>query len=398
MAETDSPTRRRVIITIALLLSLTTVSSLTYLYIKDARRSRSSQRFHTLRKHLISQLVQVEEELDQLVRGDLRWTQVRVKTLRTHPLFPGDRSVKLPSLGLIPKEGNNNRDSGNKDSDKLGMEVEETQEELIRERSQGYEDPVQVRKAYQELEPLIKSIQERLLKWIETVETIGLDELVEVGDLGTLLANDSEIQALEKIRRRKRTLTVKVQKTMVLLDQLKESVQERTLLIIEFEQLEQDGLLGPTTEVQPTIDNELMKAGLSFAEVVALNVKEPEVLAPTEDLDKMKTGISYADMARRKSVVVEEEPVDIREEHTLTFVAETSPARSLPPSPSSVWRRVEEDDMLAPTTTDQELMKEGVIFAHMASNGIPEPEALLPTEDLNKMKQGLTIASVVSEE
>ena len=400
MTETNTPSRRTVIISIAALLSLTTVASLTYLYFKDSSRpSQSNRRFRALQKHLISQLVRIEDDLDRLAEGDLRLTQVRIKTLRTYPCFPGDHHVQLPSLGLIQEE----------DKDKLGAEIQESQEELIRERSQGYEDPVKVRRAYNHLDLLMKSIQKKLSKLNARIEVLDLSELAEVGDEASL-ATESELQVFEKIRRRKRAVVARVQKGLALLDHLGQGLKERTLLIKEYERLERDGL-EPADEVHPTVDHEMMKAGVSFAEVAALNVEEPEILAPTEDLEKMKAGISFADMAKKKShdeVIEEVEPVDFREELTLTYVAETSPSRS---SSSSSFMKLmdekeeeeeeeeehKEDEVLAPTE-DLELMKEGVTFAEMASHNIPEKEVLAPTEDLQKMKQGFTFANAVAEE
>ncbi|GJJ70972.1 hypothetical protein EMPS_03322 [Entomortierella parvispora] len=468
MTESNTSSRRTVIITIAALLSLTTVTSLTYLYFKDTSRpSQSNRQFRALQKHLISQLARIEDDLDRLAEGDLRLTQVRIKTLRTYPCFPGDHHVQLPSLGLIQEE----------DKSKLAAEIQESQEELIRERDQGYEDPIKVRTAYHHLDLLMKSIRKRLLKLNARIEVLDLSELAELGDVASL-AKESELQVFEKIRRRKRATAVRVQKALALLDHLGQGLKERTLLIKEYERLEKNGL-EPTDEVEPTADYEMMKAGVSFAEVAALNVPEPEVLAPTEDLEKMKAGISFADMAKKNNdieegptevieedpaevieedpaevieedpaevieedpaevieedpaevieedpaevieedpaevieedpaeVIEEVEPVDEREELTLTFVAETSPSRS---SSSSSFMKMmnrkeevkeqkeyKEEEVLAPTE-DLELMKEGVTFAEMASLNIPEKEVLAPTEDLEKMKQGFTFANAVAEE
>ncbi|KAG0046722.1 hypothetical protein BGZ83_008092 [Gryganskiella cystojenkinii] len=467
VSTTSSPTssssssrRNAVIISIAALLGLTTVASLTYLYLKDkdSQKSPSSnRRFRTLQKHLVSQLLSIENDLDSINNGDLRLAQVRNKTLRTHPCFPGDHKVDLPSLGLL-KDGDENEVE----------EIKETKEELIRERGQGFDDPVKVRKGYHQLTLLIQSVRERLLKLVERIESVDLDELAELGDskagsvvLPQVNGYESEnLQVFEKIRRRQRSITVKAQKSFALVDQLSLSFKERIHRIQEFERLEKLGL-EPTDEAAPTVDNELMKAGVSFAEVASLNVpelevlaptgdlekmksgvsfadvassniEEPEVLAPTEDLEKMKAGISFADVAAKeqepepdsapapmpeskpKNKKHQDEEFDVREEHVLTFsqvVMETVPGKKTmivtqgdDEEYDQEQQEVEEEEeeVLAPTE-DLELMKEGVTYAEMASHNTSSSEhqqhgqeILAPTEDLEMMKGGITFAEMAS--
>ncbi|KAF9200548.1 hypothetical protein BGZ49_009202 [Haplosporangium sp. Z 27] len=405
MAEITTLSKRTVILSITAVIGIT---SLAYLLIRDNKRSSSIRQFRKLGRSLYSQILKVQDSLDDLIEDDLRLIQVRTKTLRSHRLFPGDEQVKLPSLGLINED----------DNTELGADIEETKEELIRERTCGFEDPAQVRRGYKELDLLVIALNKRLSQLVERVESIDLSELVEIGDEVDGNAQDDEdaLSVFEKLRKRKRAVLAKIQIVVNQLDQISNSHKERLQKIKEFEDLERIGL-EPSDDVEPTIESKMMKDGITFAEVTALNIEEPEILAPTEDLEKMKKGISFAE------VVAENLPEDANEPASANNSTESNygfgsaimvtkdidePAAELAPTEDLekmkagisfadvVAENIEEPEVLA-QTEDLEKMKQGVTFAEVAAENIEEPEVLAQTEDLEKMKQGVTFADVAAE-
>ncbi|KAF9146066.1 hypothetical protein BG015_011706 [Linnemannia schmuckeri] len=382
MLEISTPSRRTVIISISAVIGITTISSLAYLYYRDNySHATSNRKFRTLQRNLYSRLLQIEDKLDDLVESDLRLIQVRTKTLRTHRIYPADDDVKLPSLGLI----------NDQDKDELGAEVEETKEELIRERTQGFEDSARVRQGYKQLDLLVEALHKQLLRLFERADAVDLSELAEIGDEtgGISNQNESEILIFEKLRKRRRSTLAKVQRVIAQLDRIQASYKKRLHEIKDFEKLERIGL-EPTDQVQPTVESEMMKEGVTFADVAALNVEEPEILAPTEDLEKMKQGVSFAD------VVAENLPEEETEKPKVQPKAETpasKPAKKITVVEES---KDKEAAALAPTE-DLKLMKEGVTFADITKENIEEPEVLAPTEDLEKMKEGVTFADIAKE-
>ncbi|KAF9113477.1 hypothetical protein BGX27_001489 [Mortierella sp. AM989] len=377
MVEVAVPSRRTVILSISAVIGITAVSSLAYILIRDSKRSSHRRKFRKIQRGIYSQLLKVQDSLDDLTEEDLRLIQVRTKTLRTHRLYPGDKQVSLPSLGLINEE----------DKTELGAVIEETKDELIRERSQGFENPAKVRKGYKKLDSMAKALNKKLTELVERVDKIDISELVEIGDesRGISHENEDEILIIEKLRKRKRAVLAKIQTVMTQLDHIVGSYKERLQDAKEFEKLEQIGL-EPSDNVEPTVESEMMKGGITFADVTSLNIKEPEVLAPTEDLEKMKKGISFA------AVVADNLPEDTNNSEILK--PEQSPNQGI--SSTNVPEYAEESVVLAPTE-DLQKMKNGTSFAEVAAENIEEPEVLAPTEDLEKMKQGISFAEVAAK-
>ncbi|KAF9573330.1 hypothetical protein EC968_008784 [Mortierella alpina] len=438
MLEVTAPSRRTVILSMSAIVGITAV----YLLYRDIQQKKQqpSRRFRALQRNLYSQLVKVEDNLDDLVDHDLRLIQVRAKTLRTHRLYPGDHHVQLPSLGLLNhteqhpnKQGKTEQDhhhhhhghdaDADDDDDEL---IEETKEELIRERTQGFEDPERVRLAYKHLDGLVKALRKQLDRLSERVGLIDLSELVELGDesqqagggilsLGHSNNNSSsssksssesdEVQVCEKIRRRRRATLSKIQKVVAKLDRIHSGYQDRMFQIKQFDRLERVGL-EPSDDVEPTVESEMMKGGVTFADVAKLNIEEPEVLAPTEDLERMKQGISFADVVAENLDDDEAAKDGGKEDHRGNGVLE--PTEGLEKMKQGISfaevaaHHVDEEgssssehdkEVLAPTE-DLEKMKEGVTFAEIAKHNVEEPEVLAHTEDLDKMKEGVTFAEV----
>ncbi|KAG0210333.1 hypothetical protein BGX28_009385 [Mortierella sp. GBA30] len=393
MIEFSVPSRRTAILSITAIVGIATVYFL--LVGRHHKHEKSSRRFRTLQRHIYSQLLKIDDSLQDLVDHDLRLILVRLKALQTHRLFPGDHQVQLPSLGLIHEQ--HRFDTAFDDNDEVDM-IEETKEELIRERTLGYEDPARVRQAYKHLDVLAQLLHEQLERLDERAEAIDLSELAELGDEsqqpGDIIdvmtdnknnVNESdEIQVFERVRRRRRVVLINIRKVILRLERIRSSYQERLLRIKQFEQLERVGM-EPTDDVNPTIESEMMKHGVSFAEVAKSNVEEPETLAPTKDLERMKDGVSFAEIA--KSNV--EEPEVLAPTEDLERMKDGLSFADVTKS------NVEEPEGLAPTE-DLERMKDGVSFADVAKSNVEEPEVLAPTEDLEKMKHGISFADVVT--
>ncbi|KAF9901521.1 hypothetical protein EC991_006058 [Linnemannia zychae] len=424
MVEISTPSRRTVIISITAVIGITTLSSLAYLYLRDNHNQNHSRKFRSLQRNLYSRLLQIEDKLDDLVETDLRLIQVRTKTLRTHRIHPADENVQLPSLGLISDQ----------DKAELGREIEETKEELIRERTQGFEDSARVRQGYKQLDLLVKSLHKQLLRLVEKADAVDLSELAEIGDEtgGISNENESEILVFEKLRRRRRSTLAKVQRVIAQLNRIQASYSKRLAEIKSFEKLERIGL-EPSDQVEPTVESEMMKEGVTFADIASLNIEEPEILAPTEDLEKMKQGVSFADVVVENLKEPKETPKpQSKVEKTSAPKVEATPAPKSQTKPQSTANgtapkeqehkghvepaltedlelmkegvtyadvtkeNVEEPEVLA-RTHDLELMKDGVTFADITKENIEEPEILAPTEDLELMKQGVTFADVAKE-
>ncbi|KAF9082928.1 hypothetical protein BGX23_011950 [Mortierella sp. AD031] len=353
---------------------------------------------------------------------------VRTKTLRTHRIHPSDDHVQLPSLGLI----------NDQDKTELGAEIEETKQELIRERTRGFgKDPALVRQGYRQLELLVKALHKQLSKLLGQADAVDLSELAEIGDEagGISSQDESEILVFEKLRKRRRATLAKIQRVIAQLDRIQASYKKRLQEIKDFEKLERIGL-EPSDEVEPTVESEMMKEGVTFADVAALNIEEPEILAPTEDLEKMKQGVSFADVVSENLVDEKEKPKGekpkeerpkgekpkeempkenkskeekpkeekLNEEKLNEEKPKTQPKADTTPTPRSAAKVVaskeqpedKETAVLAPTE-DLELMKDGVTFADITKENIEEPEVLAPTEDLELMKEGVTFADIAKQ-
>ncbi|KAI9232507.1 MAG: hypothetical protein BYD32DRAFT_428253 [Podila humilis] len=367
------PSKKTTIITISAIVGVTTVSSLVYLYIRKDRLARHNRQLKSLQHSLTSQLLKIDDHLHDLIEGDLRLAQVRTKTLRTHRLYPGDEHVQLPNLGLISEQ----------DKQDLGSDLlEETPEELVRERTQGFHQSFKARQGYKDLELLVKTTHKRLVRLLSRADAVDLTELAEIGDdTGAAPEVDAaELQVFAKVQRRRRVLMNKIQKVMDQLDRLGGSIEERLDQVKRFEKLQKVGL-EPQDHVHPTAESEMMKQGVSYAAMAALHNEEPEVLAQTEDLQKMKEGITFAEVASHHTK--REHDQDHDHDHY----------------------NHQGEEVLAPTK-DLEKMKEGLTFAEIASHHTihennhnhDDEEVLAPTKDLEKMKEGVTFADVVADE
>ncbi|KAF9289897.1 hypothetical protein BGZ68_008381 [Mortierella alpina] len=398
-------TKKTLIISASAIVGLTTISALAYLLIQDDRRAKHQRKIRSLQKALGQKLAKVESSVESLIEGDIRLAQVRTKTLRTHRIHAGDTHVQLPSLGLINEQ----------DKADLGEEIEETPDELIRERTQGYADDARkVRQAYKRLDFLVQSVNEQLLRLLESLDAISPRELTDLGDGsgGIPSANGPEVAAFEKIRKRKRADVTKIQKLMVQMDKIGASFKERVAAVEEYEKKEAEAAAAAAEEAKNKkaqedekekeeqdhhtnghAEADLVKEGLSFAEVAKHNIPEPEILEQTEDLEKMKEGITFADVVSHN---VEEH----HHEHSDASISTTTTTTTTTTSSSSSTILVQESEHL-------EKVQAGISYAEVASHHTPaehhkteveehRDEVLEQTEDLEKMKEGITFAEVVS--
>ncbi|KAF9128755.1 hypothetical protein BGW39_004780 [Mortierella sp. 14UC] len=370
-------TRQNLILAGSAIVGLTTIGAVAYLLIQDDRQTKHLRQIRTLQKHHSHSLQKVETALQTILDQDVRLAQVRTKTLRQHPIYKGDPHVALPSLGLI-----------NQQDEKLfgGEEVKETEEELRRERSGelGFgQDPARVRQGYKKLDFLVQSINEQLLRLLESLDAVSPRELMDLGDGfgGIPLANGPEVQAFEKIRKRKRNDIARIQKLMGQMDLLAGSFKDRLVAVEVYEkkaaeaeaeakekaaaaaaaaeaedikakkeQEQQEQEHKTNGHVAPAVAA-LVQPNISFAEIASHNIPQPEILAPTEDLEKMKEGVSFADVVAHKV----EEPVsakDKEEEITVEI----------------------KDEAVLVHTEDLELMKEGVLFSEIVSHAVEETQ------------------------
>ncbi|KAI7818881.1 hypothetical protein BC939DRAFT_277050 [Gamsiella multidivaricata] len=404
-------TKKTLILSVSAIVGLTTLSTLAYLLIQDDRRAKHRRKIRALQKQLSHKLSKVESSVEALVEGDIRLAQVRTRTLRTYAIYTGDPHVHLPSLGLINPQ----------DKLDLGSDIEETQEELIRERTQGYgEDPQKVRQGYKRLEFLVNSVNEQLLRLLESLDAISPRELTDLGDGsgGLASANGPEMQAFEKIRKRKRTDIEKIQKLMAQMDKIGASFKDRLTAVEVFEkkaeEAEEAKKAAATEEKKADMAKEAhgadvdvhVKEGFSFAEVASRNIPEPEILEPTEDLEKMKEGVTFANVASHNIEHKHHEHANgllatttSSTKTTTTTTTISSGSTSSISSSSSATVAVEE-------TSHLEKVQEGISFAEVTSHNLPEEkpdsevktdQVLEETEDLEMMKAGITFADVVAQ-
>ncbi|KAG0224931.1 hypothetical protein BGW41_004867 [Actinomortierella wolfii] len=389
--------KKTVILTVSAIVGITAISSLVYLLIQDDKKVKHQRNVRKLQRSLSSELSKIDKAVQQLVEGEIRQAQIRAKALRSYSLYPGDEHVQLPSLGL----------SHDQDKKQLGLTHEETPEELAHERSQGFEDPAKARQGYKRLDFLLKGINEQLLKLLETLDSVTPRQLTEMGDGfgGIPSANGIEVHAFEKVRRRKRELIVEIQQIMTQVDSIVYTIQGRLKQVEDFEAHGHKELL------QPTEDLNKMKSGVTFAQVAAKNVPEPEVLAPTEDLEKMKEGVTFAQVAASNisDASTAEEPQAKKGEDVLEPTADLEKMKNGVTFANVAAKNIPEqhaadkEEILEPTA-DLEKMKEGVTFAEVAAHNIPDEQhetvketVLEPTEDLEKMKEGVTFAEVAAQ-
>ncbi|KAF9205036.1 hypothetical protein BGZ49_004550 [Haplosporangium sp. Z 27] len=390
-------TRKTLILSVSAIVGITTVSTLAYLLIQDDRRAKHLRKIRTLQKSLNHKLSKAESSIQELIDNDIRLAQVRTRTLRTHPIYPGDPNVKLPSLGLINKQ----------DEIDLGDEIEETQDELIRERTQGYgEDSQKVRQGYKRLDFLIASVNERLLRLLESLDAISPRELTDLGDGfgGIASANGPEIQAFEKVRKRKRSIIEKAQNLMAKMDKIAATFKERLVAVEIYEKKEAEAAAAAAEEEEnakqangdsqhlngQSAENAEVKEALSFAEVTKQNIPEPEILEKTADLEKMNEGVTFAEVA---SINTQHEDSTSSSTTTTTTTSTTTLTSSIANGSAII---VESEQ------SGKEV--DNVSFADIVSKQSEKSEyeeevktdVLEPTEDLEKMKEGVTFADVAA--
>ncbi|KAF9963241.1 hypothetical protein BGZ65_004991 [Modicella reniformis] len=441
---TDS-TKKTLIISVSAIVGLTTISALAYFLIQDDRRAKHFRKIRSLQKHLNHKLHKIETSVQELVEGDIRLVKVRTRTLRTHPIFPGDSHVQLPSLGLINEQ----------DKIDFGEDIQETQEELILERSQSYgEDPQKVRQGYKRLDFLINSINERLLRLLESLDAISPRELTDLGDVSgemMVAAQGPEMEAFEKIRKRKRNNIAKIQQLMVQMDKIASTFKDRLVTIETYEKeaeekiaaeaaaarkLLNEALESVALEVHTVQDkhdqghaaeSSLVKEGLSFAEVASHHIKEQEMLVPNEvlheDVDSGTTTTTISSSSSTSSsnsgetIVVDERERDHHLEKVqegISFAdvvshnldnenhnSESTGEQVLQQGTDDLERKKAETsfaaDVVAHHTHTAEQKSEGEEEEASIYPG-EKTEVLEPTEDLEKMKDGVSFADVVAKE
>ncbi|KAF9583271.1 hypothetical protein BGW38_009866 [Lunasporangiospora selenospora] len=151
-------------------------------------------------------------------------------------------------------------------------------------------------------------------------------------------------------------------------------------------------------------DKEMMAEGITFADVVAHKAdtevtseqsseKSVEVEEKT-DLEKMQAGISFAEAVSHQhenQVQVEERQVEHHEEQHSTITSSKTITTTTTLSQHTVQTSEEGSSTL-------EHVEAGISFAQVAALGVEDKaEILEPTEDLEKMKEGITFADVVAE-
>ncbi|KAG0301087.1 hypothetical protein BGZ98_008620 [Dissophora globulifera] len=404
-------TRKTLIISVSAIVGLTTLSTLAYLLIQDDRRAKHLRKLRAHQKQLAQKLSKTEASVQELIDGDVRLAQVRVRTLRTHPIYVGDSHVRLPSLGLIDEQ----------DKIDLGDAIEETEEELIRERTEGYgHDPQKVRQGYKRLDFIVKSVNERLLRLLESLDAISPRELTDLGDGsgGLATANGPEVQAFEKIRKRKRADIAKIQKLMTQMDKIGATFKDRLVAVEIYEKEAEAAALAVEEEEKKralehtnghanghVAESDKVKSGLSFAEVASRNIEEPEVLEPTEDLEKMKEGVTFADVVSHETHEEHTNGGTVKSIKTTTTTTTTTTTNrtdsSASSNSSSSTNSISGETVTAEENGHLERVKEGISFAEVVAHNVEdreEEQVLEPTEDLEKMKAGVTFADVVAEE
>jgi len=375
--------KKTLILTASAIIGLTTVSTLAYLLIQDDRRAKHQRSVRSLQKNLAKKIALVEKSVDELVEGDIRLAQVRTKTLRTHPIYPGDPHVQLLSMGLIQEQ----------DQTDLGTAIEETSDELVRERMLGLaQDPAKVRQGYKRLEFLINSVNEKLLRLLESLDAITPREITDLGDGagGIPSANGFEVQAFEKIRKRKRSNIDKIHKIMNQLDKIGHSIKDRVLAVEIYDRKVAEE---EEEERQKKEEEDKLK---KEAEKSAKEQEKKETVHNHAEDDLVREGVSFAQVAASLPVVKAEEKESVSQEqkaktnghaeHDLVREG-VSFAQVAASHPATVSEKKEEEEEKAHHKHED---------SSTSFSMISESEVLEPTEDLEKMKEGVTFADVVA--
>lgn len=303
--------KKSLIITVSAIVGLTTISTLAYLLIQDDKKAQHQRKIRSLQKSLMARLQKVDTAVEDLLQGDIRLAHVRTHTLHSHAIYPTDHL--------------SSSDKRNTHALPAHTDHTPTPEEIEREQSQGFNDPAKARQGYKRLDFLINSINERLLRLLETLDAISPRELTDQGNGFGGLADAAGIEtaAFEKVRKRKRAIIAKIQKIMGEMDKVGASIKERVKAVEKFEVVEAERKA--EEEKQAMEAAELEKEAKDAAELEEKLAKEAEaaaakereekrkaeaeeamkhhaedtkVLAPTEDLVKMKEGITFAAIAK----------------------------------------------------------------------------------------------------
>ncbi|KAF9373454.1 hypothetical protein CPB97_000527 [Podila verticillata] len=303
--------KKSLIITVSAIVGLTTISTLAYLLIQDDKKAQHQRKIRSHQKGLMARLQKVDTAVEDLLQGDIRLAHVRTHTLHSHAIYPAGHS--------------SSSDEHNTHAHPADTDHTPTPEEIEREQSQGFNDPAKARQGYKRLDFLINSINERLLRLLETLDAISPRELTDLGNGFGGLADAAGIEtaAFEKARKRKRAIIDKIHKIMSEMDKVGASIKERVQAIEKFEVAEAERKAEEEKQVKEAA--ELEKEARDAAELEEKLAKEAEaaaakereekrkaeaeeamkhhaedtkVLAYTEDLVKMKEGITFAAIAK----------------------------------------------------------------------------------------------------
>lgn len=108
---------------------------------------------------------------------------------------------------------------------------------------QGYAgDPHKVRQAYKRLDFLVNSVNERLLRLLESLDGISPRELMDLGDVsgGPVAKNGPEMEAFGKVRNRKKSVITTIQRRMSLMDKVGVAFKDRLEAIEIYERKERE--------------------------------------------------------------------------------------------------------------------------------------------------------------
>ncbi|KAG0326583.1 hypothetical protein BG000_001306, partial [Podila horticola] len=320
--------KKSLIITVSAIVGLTTISTLAYLLIQDDKKAQHQRKIRSLQKSLQARLHKVDTAIEDLLQGDIRLAHVRTHTLHSRAIYPAGHS---PSS-----------DETNKPALPSHTDHTPTPEEVQREQSQEFDDPAKARQGYKRLDFLINSINERLLRLLETLDSISPRELTDLGNgFGGLAdAAGHETVAFEKVRKRKRATIAKIQKMMGEMDKVGASIKERVQATEKFEVAEAERKAEEDKQAKEAaeLEEKLAKEEAAAKEKKEQEAKDKEVLVHTEDLDKMKEGITFAEIAKHN--------IEHSEHHA---------------------------EVLA-HTEDLDMMKEGITFAEIAKHNIEHSE------------------------
>ncbi|KAF9175310.1 hypothetical protein BGX21_004018 [Mortierella sp. AD011] len=120
--------------------------------------------------------------------------------------------------------------------------------------------------------------------------------------------------------------------------------------------------------VRSWVESEKIKSGVTFADIVTLNIDEPEVLFQIEDLERVEQSVSFA-----------------------TAIADNDLEKKRGISSAKIAAdNIDEPEMLASTEDLETKQRTG--FAKIVSGNIEKPKVPDPTEDLSLVEVARHIA------